>query len=98
MQQWFPKTLGDWTHVNRAKKDQVSPSKLNIPSVVRKSTGDLVEQSTPKNVRPVIKEPRNQKHASTSKQQGAEPELTGKPRKIITVRDDSHNHESQRQP
>ncbi|VDP69812.1 unnamed protein product [Schistosoma curassoni] len=71
----------DWSHVNRAKKDQVSPSKPNIPSVVRKSTGDLASHSTPKNVHPVIKEPRFQKRALTSKQQGAEPERTGKPGK-----------------
>ncbi|VDP36931.1 unnamed protein product [Schistosoma curassoni] len=62
---------------------------LNIPAVERKSAGNLVAQSTPKNVRPVIKEPRSQKRAPTSKQQGAKPERTGKPRTTITVRDDS---------
>ncbi|VDO94878.1 unnamed protein product [Schistosoma margrebowiei] len=89
MQQWFPKTVGDRTHVDRAKKNQASPSKLSISSVVWKSTGDLVAQSTPKNVLPVIKGPRIQTRASTSNQQGAEPESTGKPGKTITVRDDS---------
>ncbi|VDP19646.1 unnamed protein product [Schistosoma margrebowiei] len=42
-------SVGDWTHVNRAKKEQESPSKLNIPSTVRKSTSDLTTQSTPRN-------------------------------------------------
>ncbi|VDO81930.1 unnamed protein product [Schistosoma margrebowiei] len=81
-------TVGDWTNVNRTKKNQASPSKLNNPRVVWKSTGDLVTQSTSKNVRPVIKEPRIQKRASTSKQQGAKPERIGKPEKIITLCDD----------
>ncbi|VDP51837.1 unnamed protein product [Schistosoma mattheei] len=70
-------SVGDSTHVKRAEKDQASQSKLNIPYVERKSTGDLVAQSTPKNVRPVIKEPEIQKRALTSKQQGIKPEPTG---------------------
>ncbi|VDO50854.1 unnamed protein product [Schistosoma margrebowiei] len=81
-------SVGDWTHFNRAKKNQASPSKLTIPGVLQKSS-DLVAQSTLKNVRPAIKEPRIQKRGSTSKQQDAEPERTGKPGKTITVRDDS---------
>ncbi|VDO76134.1 unnamed protein product [Schistosoma margrebowiei] len=80
--------VGDWTHVNRAQKNQASPSKLSIPSVVWKPTGDFFAQSTHKNVRPVIKEPRIHKRASTTKQQGAKPERTGKPGTTIMVRDD----------
>ncbi|CAI2722379.1 unnamed protein product [Schistosoma spindalis] len=82
-------SVGDCTHANKANKDQVSPSKVDIPSVVRTSTGALIAQSTPKNVRPVIKKLTTQKPASTSKQQRTEPERTGKPGKTITVRDDS---------
>ncbi|VDP17144.1 unnamed protein product [Schistosoma margrebowiei] len=52
---------------------------MNISAVERQSTGDLVAQSTPTNVRPVIKEPRIHKRASTAKQQGAKPECTGNP-------------------
>ncbi|VDP01981.1 unnamed protein product, partial [Schistosoma curassoni] len=82
--------VGDSTHVSGAQKNQVSPPKLSIPSVVvRKTTGDLVAQSTPKNVRPNIKEPKIQKRALTSKQQGIKPEPVGKPGKSTTVRDDS---------
>ncbi|VDO92701.1 unnamed protein product [Schistosoma curassoni] len=48
-------SVSDWIPPNKVKKDQSSPSKkLNIPSIARKSTGDLAAQSTPKNVRPVI--------------------------------------------
>ncbi|VDO55384.1 unnamed protein product [Schistosoma margrebowiei] len=81
-------SVGDWTHVKRAKKGQASQSKLNIQAVERKSTGDLVAQSTHKIVRPVIKEPRIHKSASTPKQQGAKQELSEKPGTTITVRDD----------
>ncbi|VDO88221.1 unnamed protein product [Schistosoma margrebowiei] len=71
-------SVGDWTHVKKARTDQASPSTLNIIAVAWKSTGDLIAQSTPKNVRPVIKEPRIHKRASTSKQQAAESETTDK--------------------
>ncbi|VDP31432.1 unnamed protein product [Schistosoma margrebowiei] len=82
-------SVGDWTHVKRARKGQASQSNLNIPAVEWKSTGDLVAQSTPKIVRPVIKEPRIHKRASTPKQQGVKPERNEKPGTTITVRDDS---------
>ncbi|VDO82890.1 unnamed protein product [Schistosoma curassoni] len=82
-------SVGGWTHVNRVKKNQTSLYNLNIPSIVRKSSGGLAAQSTPKNVSPFIKEPGNRKCASTSKQQCAQPERTRKPGKVITVRDDS---------
>ncbi|VDP52929.1 unnamed protein product [Schistosoma mattheei] len=82
-------SVGGWTHVNRVKKNQTSLYKLNIPSIAHRSSGGLAAQSTPKNVRPVIKEPGNRKCASTSKQQCAQPERTRKPGKVITVRDDS---------
>ncbi|VDO76395.1 unnamed protein product [Schistosoma curassoni] len=83
------KSVDDWTHVKRAKKVQASQSKLNIPAVERKSTGDMVAQSTPKIARPVIKEQRIHKRASTPRQQGAKTERTGKPGTTITVRDHS---------
>ncbi|CAI2726671.1 unnamed protein product [Schistosoma spindalis] len=82
-------SAGDCNHAIRANKDQVSPSKVDIPSVVRTSTGALIAQSTPKNVRPVIKKPTIQKPASTSKQQRTESERTGRAGKTTTVRDDS---------
>ncbi|VDO63420.1 unnamed protein product [Schistosoma margrebowiei] len=82
-------SVDDWTHFNRVKKNQMSPYKLNISSIVRKSTDGLAAQSTLKNVRPVIKELRNRKCASSSMQQCAQPERIHKPEKVITVRDDS---------
>ncbi|VDP40269.1 unnamed protein product [Schistosoma margrebowiei] len=81
-------SVGDWAHVDRVEKNQASQSKLNIPAVERKSTGDLVAQSTPNIVRPVIKELRIHKRASTPKQRRARPERTEKPGMTITVRDD----------
>ncbi|VDP46745.1 unnamed protein product [Schistosoma curassoni] len=75
----------DWNQVDRAKKNLASPSKLNILSVVWESSGDLIAQSTPKNIRPVIKEPRIHKRASASKQHGAEPERTEKRGKTTTA-------------
>ncbi|VDP35326.1 unnamed protein product [Schistosoma margrebowiei] len=77
-------SVNDWTHVKRVKNNQASQSRLNIPSVERKSNGDLVAHYTPKNVRPRI-----HKRASTPKQQGAKSERTAKPALTITVRDDS---------
>ncbi|VDP37441.1 unnamed protein product [Schistosoma margrebowiei] len=82
--------VGDSTHVKRAQKNQASPPKPSNSSVaVRKLTGDLVAQSTPKTVRPVKKEPKPQKHTLTSKQQVIKQESAVKPGKLTTVRDDS---------
>lgn len=62
--------------------------KLNIPGIVVKSTNDFNVQSPPKNVKPVNKEHRNLKCASTTKLKASQFERTQKFVKLITVRDD----------
>ncbi|CAH8642604.1 unnamed protein product [Schistosoma margrebowiei] len=82
--------VGNSTHVKKAQKNQASPPKPSNPSVaVRKITGDLVAQSTPKTVCPVNKESKPQKRTLTSKQQVIKLEPIVKPGKLTTVRDDS---------